>query len=1070
MTKYIYTIILLYMFSFSSCTDENEFRQNNTLPEAPEGFVNIEFDLNSGAFHKPETKAIRPDSDFDAPWILSFKLQNQGSPRPDTLFVEAVKAEMAGGKYYMQLSGSADPHLLYFVANADKVIENKKTLFATKTYGQVMSLLTFGNPSPDANFGLISLSNPQGSVPFANQNIPMTATAQLDKIVKGTKVSGTVNLQRIVSKIYVDATKANQKNGFVLTGLTVIDVPSIGYMNNELNIQSVQPQSIIDYGRKKGSDRLTTLVLENIDNNTTHSPTADRPIYVYPFLENDPRGGVYQVIFSGHFGDNITKYFKIKLGGLNTPVALSKPNTSFLINIESIANNGYISLEHALQYEPSTGVVTKVTLLDNSHEIIADGKYYLGVTNSSYELYAAEYDNIKIATVTTNAYKSGAISPVSKVELLSGAKGVQLVSPTSISSNSSDIIVKFTSKTANATVRVTIGNLTKEITVSKKLPIESNYDNTGFLIADKVLRAKITGEHSEYIDYAGLAVSDNSSDRLSEISVSNIQSPGENIYLFFRREVGNQNFKIEIAQYAGNTKVIECRQNLPYFAGSNIYWDPIEKKLSFDDTPQKGQRAPHESYIGLQFRWGSIVGVGGAGQNVEYIFNPLNAQYNTFNEIPYALVPANSGATDISDNDDLQSISNVAGYNAGTGDICRFMTARGWAPNTTKWRMPTIKEISSIKVLPSQAYGDYLYEATTDKNGQYIASSGITYGITTFPMSGIRNSYTGKTGSVGSNSYMNSASVGYGTDVAWGVVLAKNYFNTQNGDRKWGKSIRCVKDDSPGDVIPIYAIIYDLNEAVSMGFENNNAILNSFAYTGETVALSNTELISKTTPKIHVGWSVNGTFYAFGANISIGGQDITIKPVLIDGIAIGNQRWAPSNILGSKSATGELTYRLGASPEYYTGDFGGGDYFEFNCPDFTRISTTSPYTTQWHDRDDVCLQIHPKGFWRTPSENDFQTLIASGYKRKTLQGQKGMLFGTNTNISENTCLFLPYAGVRKYLGTTMDDVGSAGWYVSRTDNMDQELHFQGLRFDDTKDPYTIGCDKRRGITIRCIKK
>ena len=53
------------MFSFSSCTDENEFRQNNTLPEAPEGFVNIEFDLNSGAFHKPETKAIRPDSDFD---------------------------------------------------------------------------------------------------------------------------------------------------------------------------------------------------------------------------------------------------------------------------------------------------------------------------------------------------------------------------------------------------------------------------------------------------------------------------------------------------------------------------------------------------------------------------------------------------------------------------------------------------------------------------------------------------------------------------------------------------------------------------------------------------------------------------------------------------------------------------------------------------------------------------------------------------------------------------------------------------------------------------------------------
>ena len=33
-----------------------------------------------------------------------------------------------------------------------------------------------------------------------------------------------VNLSRIVSKLYIDATKANQKNSFILTGFTVVDV------------------------------------------------------------------------------------------------------------------------------------------------------------------------------------------------------------------------------------------------------------------------------------------------------------------------------------------------------------------------------------------------------------------------------------------------------------------------------------------------------------------------------------------------------------------------------------------------------------------------------------------------------------------------------------------------------------------------------------------------------------------------------------------------------------------------------------------------------------------------------
>lgn len=578
----MYKSILLYLSFFIcsllSCTDENEFKQNNILPDAPNGFVNIEFDLKSGSFHKPATKVIRSDSDFDAPWVLSFKLQNQGSPHPDTFFVEAVKAQISDGKYYMQLRRSTDPHLLYFVANADKVIENKKSLFATKTYGQVMSLLTFGNPSRDANFGLIPLSNPQGSVPFANQNIPMTATAQLNKIVKGIKLSETVNLQRIVSKIYVDATKANQKNGFVLTGLTVIDVPSIGYMNNELNIQSVQPQSIIDYGRKTGSARLTRLVLENIENNTTYFPGTDRPIYVYPFLENDPRGGVYQVIFSGHFGDNITKYFKIKLGGPDNPVALSKPNTSFLINIESIATSGYISLEHALQFEPSTGVVTKVTLTDQAHEIIANNKYFLGLSNSEIQLYAdGKQRSVTVATITTNAFNSGVTAPTTRIELVSGTN-LSLVAEQTISSNSTDIKVDFNDQqTATGTIRVTIGDLTRDIIVKKDQPVIGNYSSgsKGIMIANDIISAHVVDNNPR----VGLSTTQSSNDR--HLNLHSEQAMP--CYFFIQNTVGEDLVEIKALASNGRNILVRNITNIPEFAGNNIYWDPINNRPKFDN-------------------------------------------------------------------------------------------------------------------------------------------------------------------------------------------------------------------------------------------------------------------------------------------------------------------------------------------------------------------------------------------------------------------------------------------------------------------------------------------------------
>ena len=92
--------------------------------------------------------------------------------------------------------------------------------------------------------------------------------------------------------------KANQKNSFILTGFTVVDVPSVGYFDNMLPIDRVTPQEVVDYGTKDDTaTRLSGLIISDIVGNTTKSDVSDRPVYVYPFLTGDNRGGEYGIIF-----------------------------------------------------------------------------------------------------------------------------------------------------------------------------------------------------------------------------------------------------------------------------------------------------------------------------------------------------------------------------------------------------------------------------------------------------------------------------------------------------------------------------------------------------------------------------------------------------------------------------------------------------------------------------------------------------------------------------------------------------------------------------------------------------
>ena len=1061
--NYISILFVLFMFLYA-CTDENIINDaSGRIPEAPEGKANIAVKFQSGSFNKPVTKAtIHNDGDFDNPWVLSFKLPAGGATTSDAVFVEAVPTKQIAGQMIVQLSVSNEPHVLYFVANADAMIMSKKESFSGKTYDEISGLLTFGDPVSSGGAGLTPLSNPQGRIPFVNEKIPMTSMIRVDKIEKNMSLEQVVNLSRIVSKLYIDATKANQKNSFILTGFTVADVPSVGYFDNMLPIDRVTPQEVVDYGTKDDTaTRLSGLIISDIVGNTTKSDVSDRPVYVYPFLTGDNRGGEYGIILSGHFGNNIDRYFYVKLGGPKSSAQLNKPNVSYKINVESVENRGYATIEEALvNYQPGTGVVCRVTLLDDFHELVANGQYYLGLSNSEFCFYAdGEQNDIIVTTVTTNAYDRGNVAPSSSIELLN-ARGMELVAGQTINSNSTDIKVNFTnSVSAEGTVRVTIGNLVKDISVTKQNVFLSNYEsgNNGVLIGEHIVSAYIQSDTQSGNGNVGLATMVNSLDRRTEIETS--LEGGTDLYLFYRRRIGNQDLKICAYNSVGNTRLIELKTSLPQFAGSNIYWDGT--KLTFDDTPSEGQRAPHERYQGLYFRYGSLFALGGDASTPEVTFNPTSEVYDIRN-IPYAINEIVPPLNQSNREDNLSGL-NIDDYSKGIGDICRYMTARGWAPLGKKWKTPSGYELKTLEnnhdlLTTIGPYGED--NSKSHQWGQYEVPAGTTLLNIYFPVSGLRDNSNGRLTNLSFGAYYNSSSA-TATNACVAIVGGRgDFLISPNSGRYWFRTVRCVVDDSPEPVTPIYTLSYDVNkqEGRDIIIPKGTKLLRQHVEQNGSVQLSGTRL--EASGRVHVGWSINGKEYALGGLVNNITSDLVAKAIWVKGYWVGNSIWASGNLCSGKFAT---------TQEYISKVWNGGDYYNWNCKDPLDIDKEEIYTG-WNPLNDPC----PIG-WKTPSKADFDNLVSAGYVYGLKNGVAGYWFGTvtlPTAEKQDDYLFMPSKGGYRDLNSTgLAQVESytTYWSTIKEDAGGTNPYLLELKTDNSGIRVRTTHSTRYGVHVRCIK-
>jgi hypothetical protein len=192
------------------------------------------------------------------------------------------------------------------------------------------------------------------------------------------------------------------------------------------------------------------------------------------------------------------------------------------------------------------------------------------------------------------------------------------------------------------------------------------------------------------------------------------------------------------------------------WAGSNVYWDAPNSRLTFAPNGDRSKEASR----GALFRWGSLVGISnfnGSSYSLSAEDSIYVPTYNPYANSTWVATGASwdytyppyieTGGFGDMNTDNLLA---AADYYNKKGDICRYLSATGAAP--AGYRMPTINELlyghKDGNVPGAIGYSDEnWYSATPTIVGYWSwnSTTGANYGgYATFPITGCRDESYGK--------------------------------------------------------------------------------------------------------------------------------------------------------------------------------------------------------------------------------------------------------------------------------------------------------------------------------------
>ena len=457
----IYLLVLLTFFSACSIKEE--------VPGEPVtiGETKVRFELftKAGTYGLPVSRAGENESVVDQqPWVLVF-LGTGGTAS----FVEAVQAELYNGKTYVYLEEQAGNCQLLILANSPSRFYMNGVGYAYTADNFVNTLRGRDLDYACRNLLTEALIDPQYTVPYIGQKLPMSDLVNLSKIDASVTIPN-IQLKRIVGKIVVENTDAD----FVLEGITVVtNVAKNSKLHNLTDAleQNIGADNLVEY-RKDDSYALNIVDAEEIV--TGGQTTKNNPLYVYEThsLSND----TYLVIRGHYKGESF--FYKMALVNNDQHVLDILRNTEYIFTITSVRGRGFISMADAKASLASNTNLDYSILVqeESSYEIVSNNEYYLGVTNSHFEIYASAASGtayVAFSLITdckSESIGERTITATSGLRIVSPVDGMIPVSTTLPSQVKIEMLAGFTS----VEIELRLGNLRKTVTVKRREQVTSS--------------------------------------------------------------------------------------------------------------------------------------------------------------------------------------------------------------------------------------------------------------------------------------------------------------------------------------------------------------------------------------------------------------------------------------------------------------------------------------------------------------------------------------------------------------------------------------------------------------------
>jgi hypothetical protein len=494
-------VLIVILAGFSRCSRD----AMNPVPVVPEGYIRAALDLQveeSDSILTRATPVQEAAYDKSKVWVLLFNATSDTDGTPTTLVQAPVKATELDNKLYVLLRATTRPVTLYVVTGLSDALNNylatasnfseEETDFATvNTRLQTAAVTAAGVPIGAGSYFHMS----SAPVFYSDGTIPLTSI--------------TEPLIRNVAKIDVDASAVT--TDFQLKGVTLIDGAQKGFVFRQ---NAILPNhgGTMQYSEKTavtGNKIASEIYLyENsgfLSDGSTPNPTT-------LIVRGEYRGA------PGYYRMDILKKNE---NGTYTPYDI-KRNTSYTLIINKVEAGGYLTFDEALAGEPANTAYQVVVNDSNSHDIVSNGHYYLGVSNSEFVVYGepGQTENLLITTVATDA-PAGTYTTITASAGLS-ATTMGLTTPNGTVTKT-DIYASVGSA-ENHYIDLRVGNLTKRITIRRKASVaHGDSQKTDFIDPKYMFGEVVSGK-----EWVRLAVGSNADFNLSPVSLTD---PAGGIYV-----------------------------------------------------------------------------------------------------------------------------------------------------------------------------------------------------------------------------------------------------------------------------------------------------------------------------------------------------------------------------------------------------------------------------------------------------------------------------------------------------------------------------------------------------------